>query len=143
MNYLPGLALNCDPPDLSLPSSKIIGMSHWCLAIASLLTCEETAFIHILQKCSNKLPSYWPVGTLILDRYSLVLGEINFCLCEALTSNPNTTRKKKKKKKEDINGSNCKWYSRAVMLDRGWTLYRYNGCRIKDWKDEHGTCGNS
>jgi hypothetical protein len=31
LNYLPGLASNQDPPDLSLPSSWLTGMSHQCL----------------------------------------------------------------------------------------------------------------
>jgi hypothetical protein len=30
MNYLPGLALNLNPPDLCLLRSRIIGVSHWC-----------------------------------------------------------------------------------------------------------------
>jgi hypothetical protein len=32
MNYLPGLALNHDPPDLRLLSSRITGVSHQCPA---------------------------------------------------------------------------------------------------------------
>jgi hypothetical protein len=32
MNYLPGLASNHDPPNLSFPSSTIIGISHQSLA---------------------------------------------------------------------------------------------------------------
>jgi hypothetical protein len=31
LNYLPRLASNCDPPDLCLLSSRIIGVSHLCL----------------------------------------------------------------------------------------------------------------
>jgi hypothetical protein len=29
MNYFPGLALNLDPPDLSLPVARITGLRHW------------------------------------------------------------------------------------------------------------------
>jgi hypothetical protein len=34
--FLPGLALNCDPPDLCLPSSWIIGGSHHVWSLAGL-----------------------------------------------------------------------------------------------------------
>jgi hypothetical protein len=36
-NYLPGLASNCDPPDLCLLSSKDYRMSLWCLVLIFIL----------------------------------------------------------------------------------------------------------
>jgi hypothetical protein len=32
MNYLAGLALNCDPPDLNFQVARIAGISYECLA---------------------------------------------------------------------------------------------------------------
>jgi hypothetical protein len=37
MNYLHVLVLNDYHPDLGLPSSRITGVSHWCLAEAVFL----------------------------------------------------------------------------------------------------------
>jgi hypothetical protein len=52
MNYLPMLALKCnDPPDFSLPNTRITRMNHWCpTCIHDLIYLH----IHIKKKRESK-----------------------------------------------------------------------------------------
>jgi hypothetical protein len=57
MNYLPGLASNCNPPDLCL-LSRIIGMSHECPAGIFFFYHENVYCSYIFFVCQPMLLWY-------------------------------------------------------------------------------------
>jgi hypothetical protein len=66
VNHLSGLALNCNPPNISLPSSRIIGISHWHPAkthnfhrIRSWIWLWIESLRHLGKGCIMKLQKSW------------------------------------------------------------------------------------
>jgi hypothetical protein len=55
-NYLPGLASNHDPPDLTSQVCRIIGVSHWHLALINLKKAYGIIILFLEGKCWGSNP---------------------------------------------------------------------------------------